>query len=64
MSGRRMSGWHMTRKRRAAFRTALLALFVVVTSSCSFFANEFLTLDKAGPVAARASAPSGLDQRY
>ena len=53
----------MTRRRRAAALTVALILLSVTTSSCSFFANEFLTLDKAGPVAAPALAPSGVDVR-
>lgn len=51
----------MTRRRRAAVVTAALVLLSVTASSCSFFANEFLTLDTAGPVGSPSTPPSGVD---
>ena len=53
----------MTRSRRWIPRVATIVLLAVTAGSCSFLANEFILLDSAGPVAAPAHPPSGLQER-
>ena len=42
---------------------ALALLAVTATSSCSYIANEFVTLDAAGPVAEPPAPPSASEGR-
>lgn len=53
----------MNRSRRSLARVAALLFLLAGASACSFFANEFVMLDGAGPVAAPPAAPTGLDAR-
>ena len=53
----------MIRSRRPLMRAAMTLLLFATVSSCSFLANEFVLLAKAGPAAAPVAPPSGLQAR-
>ena len=48
----------MTRRRRRAFAPTLLCLLALASlGSCKFLSDEFVWLDRAGPVVERPDAP-------
>ena len=49
----------MNRSRRSLARAAALLFLLAGASACSFFANEFVMLDGAGPVATPPAAKFG-----
>jgi len=53
----------MIRSRRLLIRATMTLLLLATVSSCSFLANEFVLLGKAGPAAAPVAPPSGLHAR-